>query len=113
MINNTILNNKGSIAVLELIDFKSGKITYNEFNIDFNKTLKMQSDYLKEDLLQVEYDTGYIIDLGWYPELDENGCFVVYVIRKFEWHMPVFEKRAYIKRELKQILEEAIGLICG
>ena len=99
--------------MLELIDFKSGKITYNEFNIDFNKPLKMQSELLKEDLLQVEYDTGYIIDLGWYPEFDENGCFVVYVIQNFEWNMPVFEKRASGKCGLKQFLEEAVGLICG
>lgn len=99
--------------MLELIDFKAGKITYNEFNIDFSKPFKTQLDCLAEDLLQVEYDDGYIIDLGWYPELDENGCFVVYVIRNFEWLMPLFEKRAYTKNELKQILEEAIGLICG
>lgn len=98
--------------MLELIDFKSGKITYNEFNIDFRKPFKMQSDSLKEDLLQIEYDKGYIIDLGWYPEFDENGCFVIKVIRNFEWHMPIFEKRAYTKCELKQFLEEAVGFVC-
>lgn len=99
--------------MLELINFKSGKITYDEFNIDFNRPLRMQLDSLKEDLLQVEYDKGYIIDLGWYPEFDENGCFVVYVIRNFEWHMPIFEKRASTKFELKQFVEEAVRLICG
>ena len=40
--------------MLELIDFKAGKITYNEFNIDFSKPFKTQLDCLAEDLLQVE-----------------------------------------------------------
>ncbi len=99
--------------MLEKIDFKSRKITYNEFNIDFSKPLARQVDYLKEDLLQVVYDKGYIIDLGWYPEFDENGCVVVNVIRNLEWNMPIFDKRTRTECELRQFLQEAVDFLCN
>ena len=98
--------------MLETIDFKSGKITYSEFNIDFSKPLAKQVDCLKEDLLQVMYDTAYIIDLGWYPEFNENGCFVVNVIRNLEWNVPVFDKRTRNEFELRQFLQEAVEFLC-
>ena len=99
--------------MLKDIDFKSGEIAYNEFNIDFSKPLKEQVYCLNEDLLQVIYDTGYIIDLGWYPEFDENGCFVVNVIQNLEWNMLVFEKRTRNEFELRQFLQEAVEFLCN
>ena len=52
------------------IDFKSGKVIYNEFNIDFSKPLKLQIYNLNQDLLQVEYKNNYILDVGWSPDFD-------------------------------------------
>jgi hypothetical protein len=62
-------------------NFKDGKVIYNEFNIDFNIPLSKQLFSLKEDLLQVEYKGGkYVLDVGWYPELNPKGSFRVFVV---------------------------------
>lgn len=53
---------------MKKIDLQSGKITFNEFNIDFGIPYSKQAESLLEDLIQIEYENGYLIDLGWYPE---------------------------------------------
>jgi hypothetical protein len=63
--------------------FLLGKVTYNTFDIDFAVPFENQEDKLSEDLIQVEYDNGYIIDVGWYPEMDPKGCLkVVLMVKK-------------------------------
>lgn len=56
------------------LDFSPGKITLNDLKLDRNIPLKNQMDDLKEDLLQINYNDVYIIDVGWYPEFNEKGA---------------------------------------
>ncbi len=58
------------------IDLKSGELIFDEFNIDFSKSLSKQLDCLSEDLIQIKYSGGYLIDVGWYPEYQEKGNFI-------------------------------------
>lgn len=66
---------------------KSGKILYNDFSIQ-NKPLNNQIFSLKEDLLQVEYPNGCLVDVGWYPEFDIKGYFKIMIIKDFDWDNP-------------------------
>ena len=64
--------------------FNPGKVNYNKFNIDFNKSFTEQLDELNEDLLQVEFKDNYMLDIGWYPEGDEDGMIIIQLIHNNE-----------------------------
>ena len=66
--------------MFDKLDYGSGiKYKYVDFDYDNNKDLLEQLDILKEDLIQIQYNNGYIIDVGWYPEFSRNGLFKVYI----------------------------------
>jgi hypothetical protein len=44
---------------------------------------EMDFDDLDQDLITVRLPNGYFIDVGWYPEHDPNGRFVVRVFFEF------------------------------
>ena len=69
--------------------FYPGRVKYNTFNIDFDKPFMQQLDALNEDLIQVEYDGDYRLDIGWYPEADENGKFIIQLICNNDWNKPI------------------------
>lgn len=93
------------------IDFKSGEIVYDEFNIDFSKPLEEQLDCLLEDLIQVKYEKGYLLDLGWYPEYETKGEFCVQIIKNQNWDKPIYKKTCEEKEELNAELIKAIGIV--
>lgn len=96
---------------MENIDLQSGKITYNQFNIDFNVSYSRQIEELLEDLIQIEYENGYLIDLGWYPEYNPNGKFIVQVIKNYDWEKPIYKEQSRDKKKLKKILLKAINTL--
>lgn len=80
------------------IDFTSGRITYLE-----------TSDYLKEDLLQVSYPENYIIDVGWYPDSeDENGLFIIFVIEEYDWEKPILKLSTPLLKNIEPLISEAV-----
>lgn len=61
---------------------------FNEVKFYDGKVLLIDNgDYLKEDLLQVQYDEK-LIDVGWYNQL---GAFVIYIIHDEDWEHPLKE----------------------
>lgn len=96
---------------MNTIDFKSGKITYNEFHFNFNQPFSVQEDFLTEDLLQVQYDNGYLIDLGWYPEFDTNGKFILQVVKDGNWKKPILKEQSRDWKQLKKLLLKAINIV--
>ena len=96
---------------MERINFKSGRIVYNEFFIDFTKTYLEQVDCLLEDLLQVEFPENYLLDVGWYPEYNSEGEFIVQVIKDYNWERPIYKRNCKNKETLTQSLKKAIGVI--
>ena len=79
------------------IDYKTGKI--NHISDDFK--------HLSEDMLQIEYPGGYILDLGWYGS--SNG-YIIHIIKNKNWETPV--KKIYAGYySLKEILENAVDFI--
>ncbi len=81
---------------------------YNDFCINPDIPLFMQLDKLKEDLIQIEYESGHILDIGWYPEFKSSGCFKIYVTKSDE---KIFEKSTRSIRKLRLLTEEAVRII--
>lgn len=81
---------------------------YDDFCINPDIPLFMQLDTLKEDLIQVEYDSGHMLDIGWYPEFKLKGCFKICVIKSDEI---IYEKSTRSIRKLRLLTEEAVRII--
>lgn len=95
------------------LDFSPGKITLNDLKLDMNIPLKNQMDDLKEDLLQINYNDVYIIDVGWYPEFNEKGGFKVNIIKDFDWSSPEIIKESKTMDGLISDLVECINYVKG
>ena len=79
------------------IDYKAGKI--NHISNDFK--------HLSEDMLQIEYPGGYILDLGWYGS--SNG-YIIYIITDKNWETPVKKVHTGFY-SLKEVLKNAVDFI--
>lgn len=72
------------------LDWKSGTVLHwNMEFIDFDIPLENQLSELKEDLAQIGFPGGLIIDVGWYPEFSKEGAFLVTVIKDGDWDEPL------------------------
>jgi len=73
------------------------------WNVEFNNFCECEPDscedfggYFVEDLLQLTNSKfNLIIDLGWYPDSDENGGYKLFLIKNYNWEKPLeyFESR--------------------
>ncbi|HYF75584.1 MAG TPA: Imm1 family immunity protein [Symbiobacteriaceae bacterium] len=78
-----------------MLDYRilgSGRVTYDSWNIDPSVPLAHQTENLTEDLLQVEYESCVILDVGWHPELSPDGQFGVKVVLDYDWMEPWFAR---------------------
>ena len=75
------------------VDFLSGKVVWME-------------DALQEDMLQVEYQNGFTLDMGWY----ENE-YIIYIIQDFEWGTPMIRYTTQDASDLFELLTKAIKYI--
>ena len=78
--------------------------------LDEAHPLPAQADELQEDLAQVEYPGGVVLDIGWYPEFSERGAFNVYVVSNDDWDHPLFQRTCPTFAALWTVLAEATAL---
>lgn len=95
---------------MEDIDFRSGQIVYNTFEIDFDKEYSEQIDCLTENLLQVKFSDGYLLDIGWYPECDIEGGFLIQLIKDENWEAPIDQSRCRTQQDFIQNLNRIIQM---
>jgi len=67
-------------------------------------------DNLTEDLLQVEYPGDFLLDIGWYPEYEPEGQFIIQLVKGENWDNPKYKKYCAKAEELSENIEEAINL---
>jgi len=91
----------------------SWEIEYNSFSEldpeNIRKEDKRTWVNFTEDLLQTKHKRyNVLIDLGWYPEADPEGCFGIDVIKDMDWENPLetFESRS--KSEVVDKIEELL-----
>lgn len=85
-------------------------IRSNDF-INEKIPIKDQIDLLKEDLLQVIYKNNYLIDIGWYPESDIKGSFLICIIKDYQWDKLIMQKKCKNFYSLNSYLKEFINII--
>ncbi|KQV12822.1 hypothetical protein ASC74_06855 [Pseudomonas sp. Root329] len=88
------------------LTFITGKITYDELSALRNTDLSNQIDFLKEDMLQVEYHDTHLLDVGWYPSFDISGSFQIRVIKNYDWDTPLALSKA---GSIRLLIEEIIA----
>lgn len=95
----------------ELIHQYNGLITYDTLtHLDFENSTIEVVDELTEDLLQVDLSNHYLLDIGWYPEFDSQGNFVVQVIMDMDWEKPLFKDTCKTLEQLYTVVKK--GLSC-
>jgi hypothetical protein len=95
------------------LKFAGGTITHDDLSLLQEGAVSEQVDLLKEDMLQVEFAGGFLLDVGWYPEFDAAGGFRINVIRYYDWNRPVVALMAYETAELLEKLDIAQNAIKG
>ena len=88
--------------------FKPGVIIFNNYDISVNEELNEENSSLTEDMLQVEFKNDIILDVGWYSA---TKCFVVFVIKQYDWEKPMLRLEAYTYEDLENSLDRAMSLI--
>ena len=92
-------------------DWKTGKVVFWDLDtIDESRPLADQNEHLKEDLAQIEFPAGVVLDVGWYPEFAATGNFVVCVVQQGDWERPLFRKDAVTTENLRARLVEGIRI---
>lgn len=89
----------------------TGKVVHwNADAINVLYPLDSQVDELQEDLVQVQYPDSITLDVGWYPEFDPKGKFIVAVVRNQEWDSPLAQITCNTVRDLIVSIEECVKL---
>lgn len=91
------------------IQLKYGKILYLDIDIDLEKKFEEQNWSYKEDMLQIGFGNHYIIDIGWLPEHEASGNFILTVVKDFDWYKPLVRKKIRSIVNLKKNLEVEIN----
>lgn len=78
--------------------------------INFSQDIQSQIMLLDEDLLQLNFESGSIIDAGWYPAFEAKGEFIINRIDNGCWDTPEFTcKVGWDKKQLVSMLRKAIN----
>jgi hypothetical protein len=90
-------------------DWGSGEVQYWTLDvIDVDKPLSLQLEDLQEDLAQIAYGAGIVLDLGWYPAGSINGAFGLVVVRNSDWTTPLLHERFNSLPLLRDKLAQAV-----
>lgn len=69
-----------------------------------------QLSELKEDLAQIAFSNGNLVDIGWYPEFDREGAFSVTVIQNSNWDQLLYQKSTSDLREVAAAIRQAVHI---
>lgn len=72
--------------------------------------LERQTDLLKEDLVQITFGSGIVVDAGWYPSFSPEGRFRIAAIRNGDWTIPLWEAESRDLTGLLSKLARAIAI---
>lgn len=91
--------------------YESVECIYDELStLDFSKPIIEQENKLDEDLFQLSFNNGKVIDIGWYPAFEVEGEFIIQVIVNENWEEPTFKSSStWDKNELIGKINTAIN----
>lgn len=88
-----------------------GIIVYNDFDVQEDVPFEKQKYSFKEDMAQISFGNRFILDIGWLPDFDPNGEFVVYIILDQDWMNPLKTIKCSSMDQLKKEIEKAVLFI--
>ena len=88
-----IVRRNFAVQVWSKVDFGTGTVTFLD-------------DTQKEDILQVEYPNGFLLDMGWYQDR-----YIISIIQNFDWTHPVQQYETAERNQLIKALFSLVGLI--
>lgn len=99
--------------VNEFVDFGLGQTYFpSNIHIEYYKSLKKQTDILREDMFQVSYGNdvlNYTIDVGWYgTSFSTKGFFRVYLVKNANWCEPLLCVRCKSIKRLVPALKKCL-----
>ena len=93
------------------LNLQDGIIAYDDFDIDESVPFEEQIFSYKEDILQITFGERFLLDVGWYPEMDPAGKFRVRAIQDYNWQNPVSKIDCRTLDQLKKAIEETAKII--
>ena len=84
------------------------KVEYNNFT-EYDRDIHGESDLfeLHEDLLRLCNEKhNLIIDLGWYPNYDANGNYILILVKDYKWDCPLEYVSSKSKKEIVAYIEK-------
>ena len=90
---------------LESLKIFDGMVTYYDFDIDESISFEEQKYSYKEDILQIKFGDRFILDVGWYPEFESQGNFLISAIQDNDWMDPVLKTKCYTLEDLMKAIE--------
>lgn len=100
-----------SLYFVKNLVIPSGIVTYNEFHIDENIAFEEQGYNYQQDILQIEFGKRFILDVGWYSEMNPKGYFIVKAVFDNDWINPVSKIKCRTLSELKKAIEKTAQFI--
>jgi hypothetical protein len=93
-------------------DFKSGIVTHNSWLSDGCVPAEHRPWEYGEGLLQVEYrKSSLVLAIDWSQNgKTEPGCFVLRLIKAYNWDEPLLEKTANSVQELVTITNDTVDM---
>ncbi len=92
-------------------DWGTGKVVFWDLTfLDAATPLEEQANDLKEDLVQVSYPGGVVLDIGWYPDCAPDGEFMVLVVKDADWQSPALCERARTVDQLQRCVTRAVAV---
>lgn len=85
------------------------RVTYDELaprGLGPGAPTAAQVGHLGEDLLQAVDGGGRMLDVGWYPAMDPEGCFVVLLVEEGRWDEPQARREAATVEELEAVVAD-------
>ncbi|MBS1986510.1 hypothetical protein JST99_01075 [Candidatus Dependentiae bacterium] len=100
-----------SNAFTDNLNIHNGIMTYNDFDIDEKIPFEDQKWSYKCDIIQIEFGPRYTLDVGWYPEFDPAGHFLVRGIKDFDWLKPIAKRKCRSLASLKKAIKKTAELL--
>lgn len=94
--------------IFDQFDFAPGEIVHNSGALKADLDPGVYSKVLSQDLLQVSYPYSYVLDIGWYADIER---FIIYIVQDLEWDMPVVKTMCRTITQLHEYVQESILLL--
>ena len=91
------------------IDIKCGLVSYDDISFltdDFN--CHEQIDFLKEDMLQINFPRNLVLDVSWRPSFEEQGAFYVWMVKDQDWQHPIAQAKVFDVISVRRVMSEFI-----